>query len=177
LVCVPLDTENCVAAEQTTLHTTAGGTRVFVERGTKSPFDFKVRYQEAEGRARTPKHIHLVIDLYLKAAGNPALTIALVDYFLETVWGNLVPVNTYPPALQVFKPSAISQFAPLDQFGEYDVEFLLVVTELIMIQERTNYPAGTMTPSLFQAFRNSKVLGGTAGIFGVVGAATFTGPS
>lgn len=57
----------------------------------------------------------------------------------------------------------------MDTYGEYTVEFLLVVTELIMIQEKTNYPDGVMNLNLFQRFRDG------ADIFSVVSAATFRG--
>lgn len=43
------------------------------------------------------------------------------------------------------------------------------ITELIMIQEKTNYPQGVMNLNLFRLFRNE------ADIFSVVSAATFRG--
>jgi len=69
--------------------------------------------------------------------------------------------------LQIFRPEQVGQFKELDQYGEYSVEFILVVTELIMIQEKTNYPNGTMNLTLFKKFRNRE------DIFSVVSAATF----
>ncbi len=48
--------------------------------------------------------------------------------------------DTFPPALQVFKPEHIEPFKDLDKAGEFTVEFLLIATELVAIQEKTNYP-------------------------------------
>ena len=35
---------------------------------------------------------------------------------------------------------------------EFTVEFLLVVTELMATQEKTNYPEGSLTESLYEDF-------------------------
>ena len=40
----------------------------------------------------------------------------------------------------------------LDKVGEFTVEFLLVAIELVAIQEKTNYPTGTLTKSLYEGF-------------------------
>jgi len=55
----------------------------------------------------------------------------------------------------------------LNQYGDYSTEFFLVIVALIMIQERTNYPSGTMTLRLFQQFQNN------ADIFTIISMATF----
>ena len=36
--------------------------------------------------------------------------------------------------------SMVKEFEDLNKVGEFSVEFLMVVTELILIQEKTNYP-------------------------------------
>ncbi|MEM4158488.1 MAG: hypothetical protein QXH71_02000, partial [Candidatus Anstonellaceae archaeon] len=59
------------------------------------------------------------------------------------------------------------KFKELNKYGEYSVEFILVVIELIMIQEVTNYPNGSMNLNLFKKFRNKE------SIYSVVSAATF----
>jgi len=52
--------------------------------------------------------------------------------------------------------------------GEFTIEFLLVVTELIGIQEKTNYPEGSLTESLYRDF-------GVADRFSVIQKATWRG--
>jgi hypothetical protein len=49
------------------------------------------------------------------------------------------------------------RFDPLSDYGDYSVEFLLVVIELLMIQEKTNYPSGTRIRELLQAFQQEDI--------------------
>ncbi len=61
-------------------------------------------------------------------------------------------VNSFPPSLQLFKPEHIEAFKDLDKVGEFTVEFLLVAIELVAIQEKTNYPTGSLTENLYKDF-------------------------
>lgn len=151
------------------IHTTKDGVEILVSKGQKlqSPYDFKVHYREPGKRIRTPKHIHLIIDLYMKLSRNEELTIQLVDHIINNIILKVKPANKFPPCLQIFRQEHVEQFKELNQYGEYSVEFILVVVELIMIQEKTNYPNGTMNLTLFKKFRNRE------DIFSVVSAATF----
>lgn len=151
------------------VHTTVEGVKIYVSKGGKSEYNFKVQYQEPRKRVRTPKHIHLIIDLYMKLTGNRSLTLQFVDHIIEQVILKLQPSRSNPPILQVFSPQHVTKFQPLDAYGEYSIEFLLVVAELVMIQEKTNYPDGVMNLNLFRRFRDE------ADIFSVVSAATFRG--
>ena len=155
--------------EHILMHTTQERVKILVSKGqkTESLFDFKVHYQEREGRVRTPKHIHIIIDLYMKLSKNKELTLKLVDYLLQMM-RNLHPETQFPPKIQFFEPKYIEQFQELNNYGQYSVEFILVVTELIMIQEKTNYPTGTMNIKVFEAFKNRY-----NDIFSVVSAASF----
>jgi len=99
--------------------------------------------------------------------GNKELALKLRDHMLS-VFDRISPVRYFPPKLQVFNPSDVDRFKELNGFGEYDVEFLLVVSELLMIQEKTNYPLGSMTQQMYAAF-------GREDIFGVVSSASFRG--
>ena len=110
----------------------------------------------------------MIIDLYLKLSRNEQLTLKLVDYLIDMM-KKLKSETKYPPSLQVYDKQDISQFEELNKYGEHSVEFILVVTELIMIQEKTNYPNGTMNIKVFERFRNKH-----DDIFAVVSAATFT---
>jgi hypothetical protein len=142
------------------------GWRVLVQPGIKSPHDFKVLYQQESSRIRTPKHIHLIIDLIIKREHSRDLTRSLIRHMLSVLTRLRASVS-YPPQLQVFRREDAEEYRALDAFGEYPVAFLLVVFELIMIQEKTNYPSGVMNRHLFERFLND------ADIFSVVSAATF----
>ncbi len=151
------------------VYTTAEGVKVYVCKGGKSEYNFKVQYEEPGKRVRTPKHIHLIIDLYMKLTGNRSLTMQFVDHIIDQIILKVVPSTLNPPMLQVFSPQHVAQFQQLDRYGEYTVEFLLVVSELIMIQEKTNYPDGVINLNLFRLFRDE------GDIFSVVSTATFRG--
>lgn len=62
------------------------------------------------------------------------------------------PIDYFPPNLQYFRPEHVEAFKELDRVGEFTVEFMLVVAELMGIQERTNYPRGSLTESLYRDF-------------------------
>jgi hypothetical protein len=64
----------------------------------------------------------------------------------------IMSVDSFPPSLQFFRPEHVEPFKELDKVGEFTVEFLLVVTELMAIQEKTNYPTGSLTESLYRDF-------------------------
>jgi len=133
--------------------TTQNGVEIAVERGKKpeSLHDFVVRFREPEKQWRTPKHIHLIVELYVKEAYNKELTHQLRDHLLQ-VFQAVQPIVSYPPDLQFFKPEHAQPFEPLNAVGEMSVEFLLVVSELIFIQEKTNYQGGSLTYKLYQDF-------------------------
>lgn len=151
------------------IYTTKSGVEILVSVGKKaeSPYDFRVWFKEPNKRLRTPKHIHLIVELYVKQAFNPSLTLRLRDHLLE-VFDLIRPINYYPPRLQIYRPEHIGEFQELDKVGEFTVEFLLVVTELIMIQEKTNYPMSSLTQKLYYNF-------GRKDRFSVISSAAFRG--
>nr|MBI4156885.1 hypothetical protein [Candidatus Woesearchaeota archaeon] len=140
---------------------------IYVLPGEKSTNDFRVKYKQPGKRERQPKHIHFIIDLYIKLTKNEELTLKLVDYIINVI-KNVKPVESYPPKLQIFNKSELVNFEELNRYGEYSIEFIFAAFELIMIQEKTNYPNGTFNLNLFQKFREK------GDIFSVVSAATFT---
>jgi len=139
--------------EDDLVYTTKANVKIGVYPGRKpeSPYDFIVKFQEPDNRERTPAHVHLVVEMYVKHAHNPSLTLELKNHIL-TMLSQIKPVNSFPPSLQFFKPEHVEPFKDLDKVGEFTTEFLLVVTELMAIQEKTNYPMGSLTESLYQAF-------------------------
>jgi hypothetical protein len=89
--------------------------------------------------------------MYVKYAYNPSLTLKLRDHILEML-SQIESVISFPPTLQFFRPEHVKPFRELDKVGEFTVEFLLVAIELVAIQEKTNYPTGTLTESLYEDF-------------------------
>lgn len=159
----------------TLIATTAGGVRVVVSPGKKSEFDFRVRVREPGKRLRTPKHIHIITDLYVKAARSPLRTAAFVDVILSEIVKKVTPSKGNPPRLQVNAMRLAPSFADISPLGEYSADYLLCVIELIAIQERTNYVHGDVTERMFRAFRNSTAFGGRGDLYSVISAATWRG--
>ena len=149
------------------LYTTAKGVVIGVVKGQKSLYNFRVKYREPDKRERQQAHVHAIVEMYVKHAYNAELTLKLRDHILK-VFDMIQPIDYYPPHLQVFKPEHVEPFKELDKVGEFTVEFILVTTELIMIQEKTNYPQGSLTGSLYEDF-------GVKDRFSVIQAATFRG--
>lgn len=139
--------------EDDLVYQTKTNVRFEVYPGSKqqSPYDFIVKFREPKKRERTPAHVHLIVEMYVKHAYNPSLTLELRDHIL-TMLNQIKPVNSFPPALQFFKPEHVEPFKGLDRVGEFTVEFLLVAIELVAIQEKTNYPTGTVTENLYKNF-------------------------
>ena len=134
------------------IYQTANQTQINVYHGKKSENDFVVKYLErGRNRERTPAHIHLIVEMYVKFAYNPQLTFKLKEHILQMM-KSIKPINDFPPKLQYFSKEHIKEFLPLNHVGEYDVEFLLVTTELLAIQEKTNYPMGSLTEKLYSDF-------------------------
>lgn len=142
-----------IVEEDDLVYTTMENVRFEVYPGSKqqSPYDFIVKFREPNKRERTPAHVHLIIEMYVKHAYNPSLTLRLRDHILKML-NQISPVNLFPPTLQFYKPEHVDQFKELDKVGEFTVEFLLVAIELVAIQERTNYPTGTLTENLYKSF-------------------------
>jgi hypothetical protein len=139
--------------EDDLVYITKSNVRFEVYPGSKrqSPYDFIVKFREPNKRERIPAHVHLIVEMYVKHAYNPSLTLKLKDHLL-TMLSQIKPVATFPPALQFFRPEHIELFRELDKVGEFTVEFLLVAIELVAIQEKTNYPTGTVTENLYKNF-------------------------
>ena len=149
------------------IHTTAENVQILAYPGSKSPCDFIVKYRELGKRERTPKHIHMVVDLFMKRAADPMLTRKLLDHIVDNICLQVQPSPTNHPSLQIYAPQDALEFVSLNGAGEYSIEFLLVTLELIQTQEITNYPGGNGHHGLYTLLRN----GGS--IFSVVSAATF----
>jgi len=139
--------------EDDLVYTTTENVRIEVYPGSKrqSPYDFIVKFREPNKRERTPAHVHLIVEMYVKHAFNSSLTLKLREHILEML-SQVKPVTSFPPTIQYFKPEHVEPFKELDKVGEFAVEFLLAAIELVAIQERTNYPTGTLTESLYKSF-------------------------
>jgi len=150
------------------MHTTENAVKIYIAKGTKSSNDFIVKYEQPGKRIRTPKHIHLVIDLLIKKYFVKELTLKFVWELFDTL-ENLNSSLSFPPTFQFFDKLKVAKYRELDKYGEYSVEFTAAIFDLIMIQEKTNYPNGYLNRQLYKAFLDEK------DIFSLISNSTFRG--
>ena len=137
---------------------------IFVFQGTLSQFDIVIKYKKDGKRIRTPKHIHWVVDILMKMQGNEALTKQYLKA-IQNCWNICVPLtnNDYDTLKSLIEDGeeeiVIEQYFDLNAFGEYDVEFLYVLMELLAVQEKTNradaYMFGKIIEELLEADREN----------------------
>ena len=141
-------------------------------RGENPDLDIIIKYKEPGKQVRTPKHLHWAIDLIIKKEHDPTLTKEFVRYLLE-MWNGVVPFKSKEEQqecrLRFSKNELTTQFNRLDNFGEYSVEFISKVMELIMIQEKTGLATAFMFKGVLESIYNDK------DIFSIVASAGFNG--
>lgn len=148
---------------------------IYVFQGNLSQFDIVIKYKKDGKRIRTSKHIHWVVDILMKMQGNEELS---KKYLLsiQNCWNNCVPLsNNGFKTLKTLiekgeKDIEIKQYFALNSFGEYDVEFLYVLMELLAVQEKTNradaYMFGKIIEELLEVDRDIFKIVSTAGFDG-----------
>lgn len=132
---------------------------IYVFQGSISQNDIIVKYQEKGKRMRTPKHIHWAVDLLLKLQAERELTRSFIKE-IKNEWENSQPLkNNDEKSLTTLVDNYIeitdaSKYKELDGYGEYDIEFLIVLMVLLMTQEKTNrsdaYMFGKVLGSLLE---------------------------
>lgn len=148
---------------------------IYVFQGTLSQFDIVIKYRKDGKRIRTPKHIHWVVDILMKMQGNEALTKQYLEA-IQNCWNTCVPLtsNNFDTLKALIEDGEeeidIEQYFDLNSFGEYDVEFLYVLMELLAVQEKTNradaYMFGKIIEELLEADRDIFKIISTAGFGG-----------
>lgn len=148
---------------------------IYVFQGNLSQFDIVIKYKKDGKRIRTPKHIHWVVDILMKMQGNEEVTKKYL-FAIQNCWNNCVPLsnNDFETLKALIKNGEkdieIEKYFYLNSFGEYDVEFLYVLMELLAVQEKTNredaYMFGKIIEELLEADRDIFKIISTAGFGG-----------
>jgi hypothetical protein len=140
--------------------------------GNNPDLDIIIKYKEKDKRVRTPKHIHWAIDLLIKKEHNLELTKEFIKYLIG-MWDEIQPFRTKTEQqrcdLRFTDPGHLKVFEPLNKFGEYPVEFIGHIIELMMLEEKTGNHEAFMFKSVLDAIYNDE------DIFSVVSRATFSG--
>ena len=148
---------------------------IYVFQGTLSQFDIVIKYKKDGTRIRTPKHIHWVVDILMKMQGNEVLAKRYLRA-IQNCWNTCVPLtnNDYATLKALIENGEndidVEQYFALNTYGEYDVEFLYVLMELLAVQEKTNradaYMFGSIIEELLETDRD---------IFKIISTADFGG--
>ena len=140
--------------------------------GENPDLDIIIKYQEPGKRVRTPKHIHWAIDLLIKKEHNKELTLEFVRY-LRDMWDKVEPFKTKVEQqrcqLKLTTSAKLKKFEELNQYGEYPVEFIGHIIELMMMEEKTGLATAFMFKGVLDSIIQEK------DIFSIVSSATHRG--
>ena len=92
---------------------------------------------------RTPKHIHWVIDLIIKKEHDKDLTVQFMKYLREmydSVDAFKDKTERASCVLLESEPSKLEQFEGLNEYGEYKIEFICKLIELMIRMEKNTPP-------------------------------------
>jgi len=114
------------------------GTIIFTVKGVKSDKDFIVKARFPSGKFITPKHAHLLIDLYGKLCYNKELG-SLVFQGIKQIFNDM-------SAKDVLKSFSKEEIEKINNSVGYPLEYILNCLELIVRQEEINYPSDKINP-------------------------------
>lgn len=116
------------------------------ERGYIKDRDIIIKYKDKFTKTkvpRTPKHIHWVVDLLVKKQHEPELTLKFMKYLremydkVEAFKNKEDRVNF---VLSQTTKEKLKPFEKLDKYGEYKVEFIGHLIELMIKMEKNTPP-------------------------------------
>jgi len=113
------------------------------DRGFIKDHDIVIKYKEKGKHVRTPKHIHWVIDLLIKKQHKPELTIKFMKYLREMYDKVEAFKSKEDRAKFVLKETTMEKLKPfqeLNQYGEYKVDFIGHLIELMIKMEKNTSP-------------------------------------
>ena len=112
-------------------------------RGANPDHDILIKYQESGKRLRTPKHIHWVIDLLIKKQHKPKLTLKFMKYLrkmYDKVEGFKSKEDRTKFVLKETSKEKLKPFKELNKYGEYKVDFVGHLIELMIKMEKNTPP-------------------------------------
>jgi len=113
------------------------------DRGFIKDHDIIIKYKEIGKQIRTPKHIHWVIDLLIKKQHKPELTLKFMKYLREMydkVEGFKSKEDRINLILKETSKEKLRLFEELNKYGEYKVEFIGHLIELMIKMEKNTSP-------------------------------------
>lgn len=144
-------------------------------RGQRPDSDILIKYRAKDKNIRTPKHVHWAVDLLIKKQFDEKLTNSFIQE-IRKEWENCKPLESND--FQIIKTISldcenkidIDKYKKLNNYGEYDIEFLLVLLTLMMYMEKTNSDKAHMFMDVLNSLLDEKL-----DIFSIISASTFNG--
>lgn len=113
------------------------------DRGFIKDHDIIIKYKEKGKRIRTPKHIHWVIDLLIKKQHKPELALRFMKHLrnmYDKVEGFKSKEDRTNFILKETSKEKLKEFEELNKYGEYKVEFIGHLIELMIKMEKNTPP-------------------------------------
>jgi len=113
------------------------------DRGYNKDHDIIIKYKGNGRRIRTPKHIHWVIDVLIKKEHMKGLTLEFLRYLrgmYDHVEGFYSKEDRDKCVLTETTKEKLKPFEELNQYGEYSVEFIGNLIELMIKMEKNTPP-------------------------------------
>jgi hypothetical protein len=131
-------------------------------RGDNPVLDIIIKYQGEGMRVpRTPQHLHWAVDLLIKKEHERDLTRKFVKY-LSDMWDKVQPFKNKEEQqdcqLKLSNPENLNEFEELNKYGEYSIEFIAKVMELLMIQEKNGSHKAFMFKKVLDGIYNERPL-------------------
>lgn len=139
-----------------------------VFQGTLSPLDIVLKYWKLTdgewGNAWTPLHLHWVVDIMIKQEINPSLIEVFINS-LKIIWdnnGKQLHFNDKNERLVYLDPERLYRYVFIEEErynnvpmrGEYPWPFLILLAQIMMAQEKTNYEGAYMFRELLDNISN-----------------------
>jgi len=112
-------------------------------RGANPDHDILIKYHEKGKRIRTPKHIHWIIDLLIKKEHNKDLTLKFIKY-LRNMYDRVEAFKDKEDRkkceIKETTDEKLKPFEELNNYGEYKIEFIGHLIELMIKMEKNTLP-------------------------------------
>lgn len=144
-------------------------------RGQRPNCDILIKYKKKNKKIRTPKHIHWAVDLLIKKQFDEKLTNSFIEE-IKKEWDDCKPLeNNEFYTIKTISNECEgkinkSKYNKLNDYGEYDIEFLIVLLTLMMYMEKTNSDNAHMFIDVLNSLLNDEI-----DIFKIISSATFNG--
>ena len=158
---------------------------ISVSQGKISNYDMVVKFRQYYANTQTwslfrqPKHIHWTVDVLIKqeyhqSVINKFLTNLIRDWDDKTIIPHLTSYSERNDFLE-YKKMLRFVFLEAEKYqdtnfrGEYPIAFLILISRILMTQERTNRADAYMFKGLLESLKEHKDL------YTIIGKATFRG--